>query len=86
MNIIHRLDRFAALHYQFTTLKAYSQRTCLLIDYFIKLEKENYLPEYLASRDSLEGDAVPVARLREDCVSPPGLNSVQANCAILGEL
>lgn len=86
MDIIHRLDRFAALHYHSTTLKAYSRNTFVKLNHFIKLEKMCYLPEYLASRDSLEGDAIPVTRLREDCVPPPGLNGVQANCAILGEL
>lgn len=56
------------------------------IAYFIRTGEMSYLPEYLASRNSLEGDAVPVARLREDCVSPPSLDGVQADCAILGVL
>lgn len=66
-------------------LKAYSN-TIVKHDYNINLDKMCYLPEYLASRDGLEGDAVPVARLREHCVSPPGLDGVQADCAILGVL
>lgn len=86
MDIIHRLDRFAALHYHSTTLKAYSRNTFVKLNHFINLDKRCYLPEYLASRNSLEGDAVPVARLREDCVSPPSLDGVQADCAILGVL
>lgn len=39
-------------------------------------------PEGIARRDGLQADAVPVAGLGEDGVTPPGLDRVQADRAV----